>query len=255
MLLNNGWNNRNEKILTTLGENAAAYKWMHEKSYSLYNFLHKCISLITLILSTSLSAESVIPDQDSSGIKVYRQVSIYIVTFISVLQNFLKLEKTATNHANQSAKYSEFYHDIQQKFSVYRRDRGNAQEYLGKMMKLYDDYNTNGPKIDSLVIGRFKKAFKDKKVSIPVIADNIEQIQVVAEEPDQGVLSNIFNITENPTVNLRDMNECLQFQGDITDELENTMDDRTKTKLNTYHINKLTQYELDRYNNFSGMDV
>jgi hypothetical protein len=38
--LNNGWNDKNERIIISIGENAASYKWMHERSASYYKTTH-----------------------------------------------------------------------------------------------------------------------------------------------------------------------------------------------------------------------
>ena len=43
MRLNNGWNDKNERIIISVGENAASYKWMHEKCANYHKFIYKLL--------------------------------------------------------------------------------------------------------------------------------------------------------------------------------------------------------------------
>jgi low affinity Fe/Cu permease len=234
LLINNGWNDSNEKILVSLGESASSFKWMHERSSSMYSSLHGFMSIVTIILSTSLSVESVLTDASlHNSVIIYKQVSIYIITILTLVQNFLKYEEKSTVHSNNAVKSSKFYHDIQQTLSKYRRDRGDAQKYITRMMREYDDINS-GPSISSLITWQFKRNF----ANTPGVTGSIENIPVVSEETV---------VLTSGASNLRGINNCVQIQGDISDSMIKDLSQSTINKLNNQHIqNKQFEYEFSR---------
>ena len=59
LLLNNAWNDKNERLIISIGENAASYKWMHEKSHSKYKLYNKILSILTILLNGVLSTQTI----------------------------------------------------------------------------------------------------------------------------------------------------------------------------------------------------
>lgn len=242
ILFNNGWNDKNERILINLGENAAAYKWMHEKSHIFYGTINKITTVFSLLLSTSLSVESTINfnicTTEDKSLEIFKKAGIYLVAIITAIQQFLQYEGRSEAHFNHSAKFSAIYTDIQQKLSVYRRDRGNAQQYLSKKIKEYDSTSMSGPGINSIIIYQLKRTFKG--IRLPIIADNIENIEVIPEisQDNLGNLSNLEN-----------MNACMRIQGDNDKDVQAIPMEAIK-KLNGFYINnKKGEYEYDRFIN------
>jgi hypothetical protein len=185
MTINNGWNDKNEKIIISLGENASSYKWMHERCASMYKLIHKIFSIVLILFSTGLSAESIIPnDPNNTAISVLRRVFTYVITVLSVLQNFLNMEQLSEQHKSASMRYSELYHDIQKQMCLFRRDRDNATTYLSNALKKYDSLVVSGPSINSIVLNQFKNTFKNAEISIPDIADRIQKIEIITEPND-----------------------------------------------------------------------
>lgn len=254
LFMNNGWNDNNEKIMMKLGENSAAYKWMHEKSYSIFNTINGVLNMIIVIMGTSLSAESVVRDDPvaNTGLEIFKSVGIYTVTILTVILNFLRLEERSSNHRNQSVKFLELYQDIQNKMSMYRRDRPDSQEYITKMLKRYDTYVLTGPDINTFVVNKYKSTFKNN------IIDTIDPIKPVTEvttfvnnpESPPGITENTLEgIT--PNVSLRDINMCVQMHGDITDKNVKDMDNDVIKKLNNYYIDKQSKYQYERFINLT----
>ena len=246
LFINNGWNDNNEKIVISIGENAMSYKWMHQQSASFFSFAHNGLSVLVIMLSTSLSVESVIAGlEEDPGLKLYRQIAIYIITILTVVMNFLKLEQRSANHRTQSAKFSDVYRSVQQKISVYRRERGNAKDYISDIMKKYDDYTKEGPDINRLIISRFKRTFRGTKIALPTVVDNMPKLEAINEgntqiidmEPASGIATN----------NLREMSAYLQIEGEITDKQEEDMDTDTRQKLNEDYVKKKVEIELGKY--------
>jgi hypothetical protein len=205
MTINNGWNDKNEKIIISLGENASSYKWMHERCASMYKLIHKIFSIILILFSTGLSAESIIPnDPNNTAISVLRRVFTYVITVLSVLQNFLNMEQLSEQHKSAATRYSELYHDIQKQMCLFRRDRDNAMTYLSNALKKYDSLVVAGPSINSIILNQFKNTFKNAEISIPDIADRIQKIEIITEPNDFS--------SQNNNNNNNSSNGNLQFQ-------------------------------------------
>lgn len=231
MVLNNGWNDNNERIVISLGENAASYKWMHEKSAVFYKTVHKVLSVVLIVFSTGLSAETIIPN-NSLPLDILRRVFTYIITLLSVLQNFLKYEQLSEQHRSAATSFSQLYHDIQQQMCAYRRNRQNATQYVGDLLKQYDSLVVNGPNITARVVAQFKEAFKNADISIPDIADRIQKIEIISETPTaQQTLQKDKALqagTEDNRAqkrygrygmcNLQQIHNAFQIHGDISDQ-------------------------------------
>lgn len=244
--LNNGWNDKNERIIISIGENAASYKWMHERSASYYKTTHKSLSIVLILFTSGLSAESVLPNESGQIIIISRNIITYIITIISILQNFLKLEQMHEQHMSYAASFSKLYHEIQQQMCMYRRNRRNATKYLSDTLKKYDNLVINGPNIIQNVINNFKNTFKNSSISLPDIADRIEKIEIISE-PIQASSIELQNKGQKRygrygICNLNQIHSAFQIHGDITDkDLE---------KANTIELQYLRKKFLKEKSNF-----
>jgi hypothetical protein len=269
MILNNGWNDKNEKIVISIGENASSYKWMHEKSSSLYKLIQKIFSILLILFSTGLSAESILPtDNNNEIINTIRSIITYIITVLTVLQNFLKLEQLGEQHTSSAVRFSELYHDIQQQMCMFRKDRKNAIEFLSTVLKKYDSLVVAGPSIDTIVLNQFKNTFKNSETSIPDIADRIEKIEIITEpnttsENSQNMVQNKgFSTTVNSTnkninktyakysnSNLKQINDVFKINGDVSDlDIKNAQDIELK-QLRKKFLDEKSSYEFQRFRN------
>ena len=239
LLIHNGWNDNNEVILVNLGEQAAGLKWMHEQSTSLYAGIHQVMGVLVIILGATLSIETSIPNQaEDYGVNVYKKVAIYIITLISAVQNFLKYEQRAARHKEYSNAFSEIYRKVQHKMSMYRKDRGSAQEYVSNITKEFDAKNLDAPGLNMWVVGRFKTKFKTNGLSAPSVADNIDNIHIVAEE----------ELKKSSVTNLRIINQTM----DVCDSQVENMPKSAVEKMNKRYIEDLvlgkdpSMYEMSR---------
>lgn len=210
MIVNNSWNDKNERLIVSIGENSACYKWMHEKSAQMYNFMSTGLGLALVILNTGLSAQTLIPN----NIVIIQNVIIYIVTLISVIKSFLKYEELTSKHLLSAGKFGEIYHKIQQQMVLYRKDRINAVEFIRKTLQHYDQLIVSGPEINQLVRNKFKRLFLSSNISVPDIADRIQRIEIITETPGNSGSSQEENV--NGSRSIRANLFCIQ--NDITDE-------------------------------------
>ena len=197
MRLNNGWNDKNERIVISVGENAASYKWMHEKCANYHKFIHKFLSILLIVLSTSLTAETIFPDQNNDFVmEIVRRTIVYVVNVLTVLQTFFRSEEVGEKHLVASGAYSNIYHDIQQQMCMFRRDRVNATKYVSECLKQYDSLVITSPDISSRILMKFKNTFKNSDIALPEIADKIQKIEIITEDPMQSNL-NVNNLNGN----------------------------------------------------------
>ena len=278
MALNNGWNDKNEQIIISIGENSASYKWMHEKCAGYHKFVHKFTSILLIILSTVLSAETIIPNNVQCNsdftLDIIRRVFVYMVTVLSVIQNFLKFEETSGKHLIAVGAFSNLYHDIQQQMCMFRRDRINATRYVSDCLKQYDSLIINNPDISSRVLKKFKNTFNNTGISLPDIADKIQKIEIITEDAPMSMSMMMSTPTPTPTptptqenknkqkhkginnntnnnqsnmCNLAQIHNAFQIHGDISDkDLENINSTELKS-LRERFIDTKSNYEYQRF--------
>lgn len=237
MNINNSWNDKNERLVVSIGENAAAYKWMHEKNATRLKSFHKFMNIAMVVFNTGLSAQTIIPQGETrnEAITIVSQVFIYIVTLISVLANFLKYEELAAKHSNFAMKFSELYHEIQQQMCMYRKDRHQATQYIQDTLKRFDEIVVSAPTIDNAIITQFKSTFKDSKTAVPSIVDRLDNIEIITDNvppPEMTFVGSTSKsgLMKSKTSNLKALSKLtttkqqssLHIGGDITDnEIEN----------------------------------
>lgn len=178
LVINNGWNDKNETLIVSIGENAAAYKWMHEKSNSKYSSYDNLFGIIIIIFNTILTTQTFITTE-SEIIDISKKIFIYIVTLLAVVNNFLKYKELSINHLNAIKEFSELYHDIQQQMCMYRKDRDNASRYIKSIIKTYDSLIVSCPDIPDSILNEFKKKFKNSDIEMADISDKIQKIEII----------------------------------------------------------------------------
>uniref|UniRef100_A0A6C0E210 SMODS and SLOG-associating 2TM effector domain-containing protein n=1 Tax=viral metagenome TaxID=1070528 RepID=A0A6C0E210_9ZZZZ len=267
MEINKGWNDKNERIVISIGENAASYKWMHEKCAQNYRLYHRIMSIILIVFSTGLTAETLMPETSNElYMIVLRNIFTYIVTFVSVLINFLKYEQLNEQHLSTAGNYSTLYHNIQKQMCMYRRYRTGATTYITQVLKKYDSLVVNGPSISPIVISQFKKTFANTDISVPDIADKIQKIEIIDEQKtaQKSVSGSIFTTYKNsPTENLKtplnnypsrsgvcgldQIHNAFQIHGDISDhDIQNATSADLK-ELQKKFLKEKLNFEYQRY--------
>jgi hypothetical protein len=214
MNMNNSWNDRNERLIVSIGENAAGYKWMHEKSAQMYNIISTVLGLSLVILNTGLSAQTLLPTSEGAS-RIVQDVIIYIVTLISVVKNFLKHEELVAKHLSTASKFAQLYHTVQQQMVLYRKDRSNAVEFIQTSLRTYDDLIVGGPEIGPIISQQFKRVFSNSQISLPDIADRIQRIEITTEVPSENGNGN-GNVGSRG-LSTRGLN-LFCIENDITDE-------------------------------------
>jgi hypothetical protein len=237
MNINNNWNDKNERLIVSIGENAAGYKWMHEKSSSFYSYIHKGCSLLLIFLNTALSTETII-SSDNNNLDILKRIFLYSATVLSLMQNFIKYEQLAMKHTLQSNEFSKLYHDVQLQMSMYRKNRVDANIYVSELITKLDSLVVAGPDIASYALRKFKKTFNNDDIALPNIADKIQRIEIIDETGHVHI-----NTEENPKklTRIAEISNIFAIQGDINDEEIEMKKIERKAKI---------EYETQRYNQY-----
>jgi hypothetical protein len=151
-LQNNGWNERLEQICMNIGKSAYELKNNHEKLSRKYTFFSKLLHIILMLLSTGIAAAT-FNSTDNVVFLTFKRIINYTITFLTVLLNFLSLEKLATQHSIASSNFSILYHDIQQQFCLSRTARLPGTKYTSKILKTYDNLLLTGPFVNHKIEG------------------------------------------------------------------------------------------------------
>lgn len=275
IMLNNSWNDKNEKIIISIGENSASYKWMHERCSSFHKTIYKCTSILLIILSTGLTIGTILNNSgDYYILNILSQVMTYLITTISVLQSFLKSQETSEKHLTAANDFSKLYHDIQQQMCMFRRDRINATKYVSDCLKLYDSLIINNPDINTYIIKKFKKTFKNSDISLPDIADKIQKIEIITEPSFHNKIEELTKEIDEESIeiktipssktkfspnlnNLASIHNAFQIHGDLSDkDLENINSIefrqirnkilRDKSNYNNYEYERFLQHSSEK---------
>jgi hypothetical protein len=251
LALNNGWNANNEKFIVSIGENAASYKYMHEKVSSRYVIYDRIIKIFITILTVIISAEYYIAIfQTNQILTVIQAVITTILAVMSLIYNFLNYVELSKDHANTASLFGVLYHDIRNIMCLYRKDRPNAVRYIQRAIKEYDHLEVNGPNIPDWQLTDFQKKFEKANISMPDITDRIQKIEIIQEPGNNNLNVNTKNI-ENKTSfkinnnnNLSQIQECFKIDGDLSENDNLTYVDLQKRKEN---LNKQSDYEMKRF--------
>lgn len=257
--LNRGWNDNNETLIISIGENAASYKYMHERSGYICNTIHNVFKISLIVCSTFLTVLTTTPQENMAhSVIILRYIFTYVVTLLSVLLHFLQYAYMSERHNQAAAQFGMIYHDIQQQMCLYRRDRYIAFKYLSKILKKYDSLIMISPKINPYVMRQFKKTFKNSETSIPEIAKKIQKIDIISEmntsQSGSGSGSNISVNGENdksfqvnsrsiPMVNVN----SFMINGDITDNDIECCKPQNIKKLRERFFKENATYEYMRF--------
>lgn len=217
LILNNGWNDINENLIVSIGENSMSYKWMHEKCSVKYARRNKALSLFTIVFNSILSVQTIFNNDQSMLLNIVFKIFIWIVTLISIINNFLDYQKLSAKHSFASNAFSELYRDIQKQTCLYRKDRLNAVKYVTNIFKKFDNLENTSPDIDNDILREFTKKFKDSNIQIPNIADKLSKIDIIKEipNPNDSFIINMENLgIKKQNVEIKKKNDKNEMNND-----------------------------------------
>lgn len=228
LFLNNGWNDKNEQVIKKISDICIENKELHDKAMSYNTTMNNVLNIVLILFASSLSVQTFL---DATEIKtIVRQVIIYIVNVMTLLNVFLKYGDNALTHKSQSTEYVKLYHNIQQIICLPRKDRENANSYIFNILKKYDELLL-GPSIikskSAMLFSAFNKSnyLKDTLDKNSIVTNNI--ITIV---PDDTIID-----VQNTTISDADVNN---------------LDKNDIDELNKHFMEKMSEWEKTRFQSF-----
>lgn len=247
LVLNNGWNSKNEKLIVDIGYNAGIYKQLHEQTAKRYNYYHKILSLSLLIFSIFLSADSILNLLNSYILTIIQKIIIFIIAIISILNNFLKYGENAKDHAQSAGLFNVVYNDIRNTMCIYRKDRYNAVKYIQTIIKQYDHLEVNAPEVPSSLIKKMEIKIKnDTKLKNINMPNQFQEIEIMIDG-STGSQGDEAKFKINNMQNIHQIHDCFKIDGDLSENDNITINDINVYKKNGLNLH--TQYEMNRFMN------
>jgi len=138
---NNGWNQLIEKEMKSLGEKSASFKWMHNKTATLYSdreFIWRILNIgFLLLIGGSLFIDTTNCNTNFI-VKMTTGLITFLVTFSVNTYSSVNYEYEVRENKKTASQWSELYHNIKQQLSLNRRDRQYAKDYVIWIMREFD---------------------------------------------------------------------------------------------------------------------
>lgn len=244
LLYNNGWNDKNEQLIVNIGENCNVYRNLHNKHEQKFTLYNHVISIIIIVFNGSLALTNTFNSNSqcypNTPINILEKICIYIVTVLSVTNNFLKFEKLTAEHKHTSSLFNEIYHDIQKTMCLYRKDRPNAVKYISTILKKYDTLILSSPSIKS------PNTRDDNEINNKII--NPSKIDIIVE--NDNIMLTTLESHKNPIQlnqqhsNLSQISNLYRIDGDLSENDNITIQDIKHSKQKTLQLHSI--YEMDR---------
>lgn len=267
LVINNGWNDSNEKIILDIGDNCDTYNKLHKKTYNDYKRKNNVINLSLLILSLFLTTDSILELIKSDVLVIIKKILISIVAVISIINNFFKYGELSQQHLHASNSFSMIYSDIRNIMCTYRKDRMNALKYIQDKLKEYDHLVISSPDIKQKLINSMVPNNKLDDLEVIIDKDNTynkkdkdnrknkdskktDQFNILLNKPTTTAKSNNLNNSNNKfkinnMQNLQQIHDCFKIDGELSE-----IDNITLADVQNYKKRGLdlqTQYEFNRF--------
>jgi len=260
LMLNNGWNDKNEKLIIEIAYNSGIYKRLHKQSSQYYKSINKIINLSLLILSIFLTTDSILDLLRDDILELVQKIIVFTVTLLSLINNFLKYGELSEQHLQASNKFNTIYNNIRNTMCIYRKDRYNASKYIKGVLKDYDQLEIESPDIPQLFITLIERKINSdvKYENINMPTDPFAEIDVVTEDEEHGNLVQMKSIKKkkndttsnrkfkiNNMQNISEIYDCVKIDGEISENDNITMIDLQNHRKNALDLE--TQYEFNRF--------
>ena len=170
---NNGWTEKQEKLLHKWAQKAAGYRWLHNHARLMFKNQHDWLSYPTIIMSsiTGVGGFAVLnPSADASTTTKGRIMLLqYFFAFMNVVSGiinsvskFNNCGKLMETHSMMCVQYSKFYRNIDMELSLDVQHRADVIDFVKKAREEYDRLLDDAPDIPANSIRAFNIEFPDK---------------------------------------------------------------------------------------------
>lgn len=164
---NNGWNKRNEKLLSYWKEESHIIIWLNTQALNELKFINKALSIPAILISAISSAtlfSNFNTENDSERVNVIILIIgilLIISTFIQSYKEFLNLEKNIRQHISTIKANQILILDIQEQLNQEIHDRVNGKEFLSKIKLKKADMVRNNVEIPAKIYKKMERAIEN----------------------------------------------------------------------------------------------
>jgi len=182
----NGWTKEQEDFLADWSDIAQCYRWLHDRSYKLYQMRTLGMSIPVIILSTFAGAASVAmgnitggdPDAQKNGQLVIGAVSIF-AGIMQTLSGTFGFPQLSEGHRVASISWGKLQRKVAVELKLAPEDRIDSMNFIDMVRQEMDRLIEQSPPIPEIIIGRFDKEFdRDPSLKQPDICGGIEHTKV-----------------------------------------------------------------------------
>lgn len=261
--INNSWNTQIEINVSKIGEKAAVYKWLHEKSACSYIKIDSWLTTFIIILSGLTGTGNLLTIIFWTENRITLVLSALIIYVLGVIAGYQKATDPkikAMGHLNIAVSFSSITHDVQNELALNRVNRQNGPNFASWIKDKYETLLNYQPPIKQNIINDLKQKFKDSSVAMPDITDVLENINVNDETFEINQNTNeIKNISDKrkkyiDRINRRVQNNLISQSPD-ENIISDSDEDEEETQIFNNNNHKVLRptlnemYELNRFYN------
>lgn len=175
------WSEEHEHILVDWADKAMCYRWLHSQANNKFANLSRWFTIPVIIISTLTGTANFAQDRVSSDyIPVFVMIvgSLNIIAgIISTVSQFLKINELNESHRVSSIAWDKFYRNIKIELAKNPKERIPVGQMIKLAKEEFDRLMETSPVIQTDIINKFTKTFKDKDtfkaIKKPEICDDL----------------------------------------------------------------------------------
>lgn len=188
------WNPQLERILSSEGERALCFSWLHAHSERRYSSFTSYVALPSIVLSTVngfISAAGGALTNNPVSLSIGVGVVSMGIGMLNTLTTYFAWAKRTEAHRLTASQYSRIHRSIMLELALPREERIRAHDFLKVTRDQLDRLYETAPEIPDAIIATFKKRFGDTTpdVSKPEITNGLDPIEVYVDEENRKVRS------------------------------------------------------------------
>lgn len=196
-----GWNDEDELLLKEWADHAQCYRWLHERSYSLYERLNYNYSIPVIVLSNVTGTASFGVQSISIDYREYASMGIGVLNLIagiiSTVAQFKSIIPKLKTHLTSFVDWSKFYQNIRFELAKRPENRESVDKFMNDAKEEYSRLIEVSPLPPSSVIEQFNKTFKRVPISKPEICNSLKETPIyIRNENEQKVAEPAPNVVE-----------------------------------------------------------
>ena len=180
------WNPALERVLKKEGEQAQVYSSLHSHAASWASRRNDWIQLPAIIIATitgffSATSEMVPPIAIGA-------LSI-LVGALNTVNSYYRFSQRAEGHRITSLWYSKTYKNIETQLSLPYDQRQSADSLLKELREGMSRVGETAPPLPEASVSAFKAKFPNPSVSVPLVANGLDAIQIYKAESHKSAAS------------------------------------------------------------------